>query len=79
MELISCVYDHVKGRTVKRFNMLILGWTDSCSFVPVAFNMMASADKKNRLVSAPHLLTSEKVAIRTGKMLLSRNRKLPLK
>lgn len=52
MELLSRVYDHVKGRTVKGFNMLTLGWTDNYSFVPVAFNMMASADEKNRLVPA---------------------------
>lgn len=51
-ELLSRVYDHVKGRTVKGFNMLTLGWTDNYSFVPVAFNMMASADEKNRLVPA---------------------------
>lgn len=52
VELLSRVYDHVKGRTVKGFNMLTLGWTDNYSFVPVAFNMMASADEKNRLVPA---------------------------
>ena len=51
-ELLSRVYDHVKGRTIKGFNMLTLGRTDNYSFVPVAFNMMASADEKNRLVPA---------------------------
>ena len=32
--------------------MLTLGWTDNYSFVPVAFNMMASADAGKRLVPA---------------------------
>lgn len=52
VELLSRVYDHVIGRTVRGFNMLTLGWTDNYSFVPVAFNMMASADEKKRLVPA---------------------------
>ena len=34
-ELLSHVYDHVRGKTVKGFNLLALGWTDAFSFVPV--------------------------------------------
>ncbi len=52
VELLSRVYDHVARKTVKGFNMLTLGWTDNYSFVPVAFNMMASADAGKRLVPA---------------------------
>lgn len=52
VELLSRVYDHVTGKTVKGFNMLTLGWTDNYSFVPVAFNMMASADAGKQLVPA---------------------------
>lgn len=52
VELLSRVYNHVTGKTVKGFNMLTLGWTDNYSFVPVAFNMMASADAGKRLVPA---------------------------
>ena len=52
VELLSHVYDHVIGKTVKGFNMLTLGWKDNYSFVPVAFNMMASADAGKRLVPA---------------------------
>ncbi len=44
MELLSYVFDHVIGRTVKGFHLLTLGWTDGYSFVPVGFNMLASAD-----------------------------------
>lgn len=52
VELLSPVYDHVIHKTVKGFNMLTLGWTDGYSFVPVAFNMMASADATKRLADA---------------------------
>lgn len=52
VELLSRVYDHVIGKTVKGFNMLTLGWTDGYSFVPVGFNMMASADAGKRLADA---------------------------
>lgn len=44
VELLSRVYDHVIHKTVKGFSMLTLGWTDGYSFVPIGFNMMASAD-----------------------------------
>ncbi|MGL6202107.1 MAG: transposase [Lachnospiraceae bacterium] len=47
VELLSYVYNHVINRTVKGFNLLTLGWPDGYSFVPVGFNMMASADEKN--------------------------------
>ena len=40
------------GKTVKGFNLLTLGWTDGYSFIPVGFNMMASAKESNRIVSA---------------------------
>ena len=42
-ELLSHVYDHVRGKTVKGFNLLALGWTDAFSFVPVAFRMLRYA------------------------------------
>lgn len=51
VELLSYVYDHVIHKTVKGFNLLTLGWTDGYSFVPVGFNMMASANEKKRIVS----------------------------
>lgn len=44
VELLSWIYNHVTHKMVKGFNMLTLGWTDGYSFVPVAFNMMVSAD-----------------------------------
>lgn len=52
VELLSWIYNHVTHRMVKGFNMLTLGWTDGYSFVPVAFNMMASADPKKHIMGA---------------------------
>ena len=49
VELLSKVYDHVIQKTVKGFNMLTLGWTDGYSFVPLQFNMLASADKNKHI------------------------------
>ena len=48
-ELLSHVYDHVRGKTVKGFNLLALGWTDAFSFVPIGFRMLASANQEKRL------------------------------
>ena len=50
-ELVSKVYDHAeKGKNKYKwgFRLLTLGWTDGCSFVPVAYRHLASADEKNR-------------------------------
>lgn len=37
---------------LRGFNMLTLGWTDGYSFVPAAFNMMASADLGKHIMGA---------------------------
>lgn len=79
MELISRVYDHVKGRTVKRFNMLILGWTDNYSFVPIAFNMMASAAEKNRLISASASIDKRKSCYKNRKGAVERKPETAIK
>lgn len=51
-ELLSYIFNHVIGKTVKGFNQLTLGWTDGYSFIPVGFNMMASVKESNRIVPA---------------------------
>jgi len=52
VELLSWIYNHVTHRMVRGFNMLTLGWTDGYSFVPTAFNMMASADPGKHIMGA---------------------------
>lgn len=49
VELLARVYDHVIGKSVRGFILLTLGWTDSYSFIPVAFRMLSSANKAKRL------------------------------
>lgn len=51
-ELLSWVHDHVIHKTVKGFSMLTLGWTDGFSFIPVGFNMLASAKAGKRINEA---------------------------
>lgn len=48
VELLAFVFDHVIGRSVRGFNLLMLGWTDGFSFIPVAFNMLSSAKQEKR-------------------------------
>lgn len=50
VELLSKVYDHVEHRFVKGFRMLTLGWSDGNSFIPLAFSLLSSEKKQNRLV-----------------------------
>ncbi len=50
VELLSFIFDHVSGRKLPGFNLLTLGWTDGFSFIPVGFNMLASATKSKRIV-----------------------------
>ena len=48
VELLARVYDHVEHKFQKGFTLLTLGWSDGYSFLPVGFNMLSSAKKKNR-------------------------------
>ena len=43
VELLSYVYNHVIGKTVKGFHMLALSWTDDYSNIPVGFNQKPEA------------------------------------
>lgn len=49
VELLAFIFDHVVRKTVKGFNLLTIGWTDGYSFIPVAFNMLSSANPQKRL------------------------------
>ncbi len=53
-ELASRVFDHVSMRYKKGFRLLTLGWTDGCTFLPINFSLLASANDKN--VLAPVVL-----------------------
>lgn len=48
VELLSKVYDHVDHKFKRGYTMLTMGWTDGYSFIPVSFNLLSSAEKRNR-------------------------------
>jgi hypothetical protein len=50
VELLSRVFDHIDKRYYRGFRMLVLGWSDGISFVPVSCALLASSKEKNRLV-----------------------------
>ena len=45
VELLSYIYDHVRNKTIKCFNNLVLAWTDGYSLLPVASIMMHSCKR----------------------------------
>lgn len=52
VELCSRLFDHVIQKTVKGFNLLTVSWNDGLSTIPVAFALMASSKKENRIKEA---------------------------
>lgn len=54
--------------------MPTLGWTNNYSFVPIAFNMMASAEEKNRLVPASASIDKRKSGYKNRKNAVEQNR-----
>ena len=51
VELLAKVFDHAHKKYVKGFRLLTLGWSDGISFIPVAFSLLSSRIKENRLCS----------------------------
>ena len=49
VELLSRVYDHVLGKSLKGFKMLPLGRDDGVSFVPLDFVLCAATDREKRV------------------------------
>lgn len=52
VELLAKVYDYVEHKLKKGFTLLTLGWSDGYSFIPVGFNRLSSANRKNRYQEA---------------------------
>jgi len=52
VELLARTYDHVSKVYTRGFRMLTLGWSDGNSFIPLAFSLLSSPDKKNRYCEA---------------------------
>jgi len=51
VELLANVFDHVDRKYKKGFRMLTLGWSDGSTFLPLAFTLLSSEKKKNRICS----------------------------
>ena len=49
VELLARVFDHVERKYDRGFRMLTLGWSDGNTFLPLAFSLLSSAKKSNRL------------------------------
>lgn len=45
IEYLCWVFDHCKGKTVKGFKALVLGWSDISSFIPIDFALTGSSNK----------------------------------
>lgn len=43
-------FDHIDNRYYRGFRMLILGWSDGISFLPVSCALLSSSKEKHRLV-----------------------------
>lgn len=52
VELLAKVYDHVEHKYRRGFRMLTLGWSDGTTFLPLAFSLLSSEKKENRLYEA---------------------------
>jgi hypothetical protein len=50
VELLSRVYDHIDKRYYRGFRMLVLGWSDGFTFLPVSFALLASSKQKHLYV-----------------------------
>lgn len=49
VELLSWIYDHNSGRSLKGFKLLTLGWSDGVSFLPLDFVLCSSAKADKRV------------------------------
>lgn len=49
VELLSWIYDHNSGRSLKGFKLLTLGWSDGVNFLPLDFVLCASAKAGKRV------------------------------
>ncbi len=49
VELLANVRDHARKKYLNGFRMLTLGWSDGNTFLPLAFSLLSSKDKKNRI------------------------------
>lgn len=72
VELLCWVKDHADGNKNKKgFRMLTLGWTDGNSFIPLAFNLLSSANSKVRINPARESLDKRTIGFKRRQNALS--------
>jgi hypothetical protein len=74
-ELVSKIYDHAekgKNRFKWGFRMLVLGWTDGVSFIPLAFRHLASSDLAKQRCGANPAIDKRSRAYRIRKEAVSK-------
>jgi hypothetical protein len=49
VELLARVFDHVTHKYTKGFRLLVIGWSDGNTFLPLTFCLLSTAKEKNRL------------------------------
>jgi hypothetical protein len=59
VELLSWVYDHMTGLTVRGFQKVLLAWTDGYSTIPLQHALLASGKESKRLCGI-HLTSDDK-------------------
>jgi hypothetical protein len=48
VELLARVYDHIEHSFIRGFRLLVIGWSDGVSFLPLDHALLSSAQKSNR-------------------------------
>ncbi len=49
VELLTWIFDHITGRSLKGFKLLNMGWSDGFSFLPLYFVLCSSAKEEKRV------------------------------
>lgn len=52
VELLACVHDHVKHRSTSGFRLLVAGWTDGNTFLPIDFCLLSTENPGMRINEA---------------------------
>lgn len=73
VELLSRCYDHVEHAYYKGYTMLTLGWSDGQTFLPLQFQLVASANDKNLLT--PSFVKEDKRTLATTRRINARKDK----
>ncbi len=78
VELLSWVYDHCEDRYLNGFRLMLSGWSDGASFVPLDHAPLTSPEKKNRIQGITKKLDGRTCGARRRKEALTKSTDLIL-